>query len=142
MKATDVIRRDHKTAEALFAKFKSASESEREAMESKIFDALTTHETMEDRHFYPALRGKNIDIAGIFSDLEGEQLKLAGSVLAARALPGDKSSRIIEMMDTVLAHAKKEESELLPKAEEALSATELEELGAKMEPDSAVANDK
>jgi len=140
MKATDVIRRDHKAAEDLFAAFKKANKEDREAMETKVFDALTRHELMEDKHFYPALRDKDVDEASLFSDLEGEQLKLAAEVTAARALPGDKSERIIAMMDEVLAHAKKEEASVLPKAEEVMSATELEELGAKMEPESAAAN--
>jgi hemerythrin superfamily protein len=140
MKATDVIRRDHKAAEKLFEKFKKANKEDREAIETEVFDALTAHELMEDKHFYPALRDKDVDAASLFSELEMEQAKLAASVVAARALPGDKSERIIEMMDDVLAHAKKEEAAVLPKAEEVMSATELDDLGAKMEPESAAAN--
>jgi hemerythrin superfamily protein len=139
MKATDVIRRDHKAAEELFEKFKQASPDAREAMAPEVFDALTAHETMEDKHFYPALRDADVKDASYFSALEAEQMKLAASVLAARALPGNRGDRIIEMMDDVLAHAKKEEAELLPEAEAKLSAEKLEELGAAMEPDSAVA---
>lgn len=141
MKAIDIILRDHRAAEELFTKFKQASVDERESMETVIFDALTVHERMEDTHFYPVLREKMND-ASVITDLEVEQKELEMEVLAARALPGDKSERILSIMDTVLTHAQREESEILPEAEATLDPQELEELGKKMEPDSAVANEQ
>lgn len=139
MKATDVIRRDHEAAKELFSRFKSATEEERKDLEGEIFDALTAHERMEDEHFYPALRDKDIGDASHFSELGAEQKKLEAEVLAARSLPGDKSERILAIIDTVLEHATDEEERLLPEAEKALSQDELEALGEEMEPDSAVA---
>lgn len=137
MKATDVIRRDHQAVEDLFATFKAASAEDQEAMTGEIFDTLTAHETMEDTYFYPAVRDK-LPMELLIS-IEAEQKKLEVETIAARALPGDRAKRILEMMDVVVAHAKREQAEILPKAEEALSEAELEELGAKMEPESASA---
>lgn len=109
----------------------------REAMEKLIFDALARHERMEDKHFYKALRKK----MGAKDDLGllAEQKKLEAQVLAARALPGDRTERIMAIMDTVGAHALMEENEILPQAENFLDNAELEELGMKMEPMSVVA---
>jgi hemerythrin superfamily protein len=141
MKATDVIRRDHEAAKELFQRFREASEEEREEMETDVFDALTMHERMEDKHFYPALREKLSDTK-LLNQVALDQKKLEVEVLAARGLPGDKSDRILSMIDTVLEHAEWEESEILPKAEAALSSDELEELGEVMEPESAAVNAK
>ena len=140
MKATDVIKRDHKAAEVLFNKFKEASPSEKEKMETRMFEALTTHESMEDNYFYPALKEKMEDDKAL-AELEREQMGLEADVLVARTIPGDRSARIEKIMEAVLAHAKKEETALFAKAEKLLGKEELERLGEDMEPESAVAND-
>lgn len=139
MKATDVIRQDHRAIEDLFTEFKEASPERREEMEDIIFDALDTHEKMEDEYFYPAIRDE-VEDADMVMELENQQMKLKVEVLAARALPGDRDKRIEEMMDTILAHAEKEEREILPEAERVLGSEKLEALGEEMEPESAVAN--
>lgn len=141
MKATDVIKRDHRAAEALFNKFKKASQSEKEKMETRIFEALTTHESMEDNYFYPALKELMADDK-MLAGLEREQVGLEADVLAARTIPGHRSARIESIIETVLAHAKKEESDIFPQAEKLLGEEELERLGDDMEPESAVANDR
>ena len=141
MKATDVIRRDHEAAKALFEKYQKANQEDHAAMEEKIFKALDTHEKMEDTYFYPALE-ETLNEDAALADLEREQGELETEVAGIKAMNGDKSEALKAAMDNVLAHAKKEEAEILPKAEQTLSAEKLEELGAQMEPQSAVANDK
>jgi hemerythrin superfamily protein len=142
MKATDIILRDHRAAEDLFETFKGATPDAQEVIAKDLFDALATHEKMEDKHFYPALEEAAGDDPAI-DDITGEQTRLEMEVMAIRAMSyvaGESEDRIAQMMDKVLAHAREEESVILPMAEELLSAERLEELGATMEPDSAVAN--
>lgn len=139
MKATDIIKRDHEAIEDLFREFEDASPERRKEMEPILFDALDTHEKMEDAYFYPELKGLSEDEDRL-SNIEQEQMKLKADVLAARALPGDKRERILAMMQTVLAHAEREESEVLPEAESILTSDKLEAIGEEMEPESAVAN--
>lgn len=141
MKATDVIKRDHRAAEALFDKFKKATASEKEKMESRIFEAITTHESMEDNYFYPALK-EILEDDKVLVGLEREQMGLEADILAARTIPGDRSARIEKIIEVVLAHAKKEETEIFPKAEKLLGKEELERLGEDMELESAAANDR
>lgn len=140
MKATDVIKRDHRAVEELFDKFKEASQSEKEKMEIRMFEALTTHESMEDNYFYPALKEVMEDDKEL-TELEREQMGLEADVLAARTIPGDRFARIEKIMEAVLVHAKKEETALFVKSEKLLGAEELERLGDDMGPESAVAND-
>jgi hypothetical protein len=95
---------------------------------------------MEDAYFYNAVMEETEDGDDMLTELEHEQFMLKAEVIAARALPGDKAKRIEKMIETVLAHAKKEEAILLPHAEKVLTAERLEEIGQEMEPESAVAN--
>jgi hemerythrin-like domain-containing protein len=137
MKATDIIRRDHEAIKELFAEFNNTPEDGREDMIDTIFEALDTHEKMEEEHLYHPL--KKIPGEVSLDELEHEQHMLKAEVLAARALPGDKAGRIEALMDTVLKHADKEETELLPQAEQVFSVEKLEEMGEEMEPQSVVA---
>jgi len=140
MKATDVIKRDHEAAKDLFEKYKKAAYEDRPPIAEKIFEALEAHEKMEDDYFYPALADFLKDNE-VFKELEREQDALADEVDEIRAMdpsPG-RDERIKAVMDIVLAHAKKEEREILTRAEEYLDEETLEELGEQMEPESAVA---
>jgi hemerythrin superfamily protein len=139
MKATDVIRRDHRAAEELFERYKKANEDDREAMEKKILDALAAHEKMEDDHFYPAVR-ELFEDSPMLKKLETEQTKLKVGVAGLKLLPFIKRTNMLKTtLENVLAHAQKEETYLLARAEEMLTEEKLTELGETMEPHSAVA---
>jgi hemerythrin superfamily protein len=140
MKATDVIKRDHRAAEELFANYQAAPSGEREELAEQIFQALDAHEKMEDTYFYPALMAAAPDMPGL-EDLEREQEELKAEVSKVRAMPAgdEREERLESIMETVLAHAKKEEAEILDPSEDILDADKLEELGQQMEPESAVA---
>lgn len=139
MKATDIIRRDHRAAEELFETYKQADNEQRAVLAEDIFMALDAHEKMEDDYFYPQLRNKLPDTT-MFDELEQEQDELKSKVMEVRDMEEGREEKLLEVMEVVLAHAKKEEAEILPAAEEVLSEEVLEEMGSKMEPESAVAN--
>jgi hemerythrin superfamily protein len=144
MKATDVIARDHRAAEALFEKFKTAAEEDKKSVEHELFAALSAHEIMEDTHFYPALTDAVGDDETL-KQLKDEQTTLKLGAMGTHlkeTVVGPNEESVESVMEKVLAHAKKEEERIFPMAEEVLGEDELEELGAKMEPMSAVANSK
>lgn len=138
MKATQIIKRDHQAIEDLFKEYQDAATERRSEMEAALFNALDAHEKMEDTYFYPELKGLSDDEDQL-TDIEAEQLKLKEEVMTVRMLSGDKEDRILSMIDMVLAHAKREEEEVLPEAEKILDSAKLEALGEEMEPESAVA---
>ncbi|MBV9349510.1 MAG: hemerythrin domain-containing protein [Patescibacteria group bacterium] len=139
MKATDVIRRDHKAALELINKYKNASQEEREEMTAQIFDALDTHEMMEDTKFYTALEDVVEDNAAL-AELVEEQAELTETMSRIKAMEGvEQTDALADALDTVVAHAQKEEKEILPLAEKALGEEQLNEIGEEMEPISAVA---
>lgn len=141
MKATDVIARDHRAAEALFEQFEAAAEEDKKGIEHKLFAALAAHELMEDMHFYPALSDKIEDNDSI-DQLKHEQTTLKLGAMGTHlkeTIVGPNEESVEKVMEKVLAHAKKEEELVFPLAKEFLSDEELEELGDRMEPMSAVA---
>lgn len=141
MKATDVIKRDHRAAEALFEKFKAAPEDEKKSVEHELFAALNAHELMEDAHFYPALKdrvGDDENLKQVLSEQTTLKLGAMGTHVKETVL-GPSEESVEKVMENVLAHAKKEEEVIFPMAEEVLGAEMLEELGREMEPKSAVA---
>jgi hemerythrin superfamily protein len=143
MKATEVIERDHRAAEALFTQFNDAGPDEKGDLARKIFKALDTHELMEDNHFYPALKDAAGEDDATLDNIEQEQAELKVEVMGVQAMDfitREHDEHIAKVMEKVLAHAKKEESVIFPKAKELLDEDMLEQLGEEMEPDSAVAN--
>lgn len=139
MKATEIIARDHRAIEALYERFQTVAEAEKKSVEEELFAALSTHEKMEDEHFYPALKEK-LGNDEILKELSHEQTTLKIGVMGARVketLSGPSEESIEKVMEKVLSHAKKEEASLFPRAEAILSAEQLEEIGLKMEPMSA-----
>ncbi len=143
MKATDVIRRDHRAAESLFTQYKEAtSEEEKDMLAHEIFKALTAHEMMEDTYFYPrVLEVATDEDKAAFDELEDEQGELERETLRVRAITifVDRDRELLPLMDKVLAHAKREESVILDRADELLDDATNESLGDEMEPHSAVA---
>jgi hemerythrin superfamily protein len=137
MKATDVILRDHEVIQEMFEKFKAADTDGRVDMEPKLFNMLMAHELMEDTHLYPVMEEK-LDDNSVLEELDAEQKKLHMEATAIRMAVGMRDKLLLDAIDKILAHAKKEEDELFPLVEDNLSADEQEEIGNKMAPDSAV----
>ncbi len=141
MNALQVIKRDHETIEACWARYQGgATEDEKSEVAKELFKLLAAHERAEDKHFYHVVLGAAA--AGekaVVEECEKEQHELEAATVKAMALTifVDLDKELVPLMERVLAHAKKEESLVFPAAEACLSPEKLEELGAQMEPDSA-----
>src|SRR3954464_14967696 len=107
MKATEIISRDHRAAEALFDKFLAASEDDKKSVEHELFAALAAHELMEDTHFYPVLREKVGD-DDTLSMIEHEQTTLKLGAMGTHikeTVLGPNEESVEKVMEKVLAHA-------------------------------------
>jgi len=129
MKATDLLKEQHRTVEALFAKIEAG---EPEALKD-LASALAAHMTIEHEFFYPESRG--IDEDAIAEAFEEHAI---AEVALKRALACDPEDDTFEARVTVLKeliahHVKEEESELFPEVESELDGAQLESLGQKME---------
>jgi|SRR5689334_8311732 len=129
---TKLIEADHREVENLFAQFKR-DRSKQTAL--KICDEFDAHGSAEERVFYPVVRD---DVPGGKSlAKEGEEEHGEGRQLVGRIKNTSDEQHLVDLMNqleqAITHHVQEEESEMLPKAREALAASRLEELGAAFE---------
>jgi hemerythrin superfamily protein len=135
MKATELLKKQHKEVKALFKRIEDAKEN---AKKSELFEELAAnlvaHDGIEREIFYPACEEE----LGM-TDLLGEALVEHGlvefSVYQADQAQGDDDFdfKCTVLQEVVEHHVEEEEKEFFPKVEKALGKARLEELGEAME---------
>ncbi|HYO96349.1 MAG TPA: hemerythrin domain-containing protein [Polyangiaceae bacterium] len=134
MKATDILKKQHKEVKDLFKKIESAkNDNAKNEIFEEIAANVVAHDAIERELFYPACEeGMGMN------DLLGEALVEHGvvefSLYQADQAQGEED---FEFKCTVLKellehHIEEEESEFFPKVEKALGKERLEELGVQM----------
>ena len=128
MKATDLLKQQHRTVEALFAKIEAG---EPEALKD-LASALAAHMAIEHEFFYPS--GQEVDEDAIAEAFEEHSV---AEFALKRALATDSEDEAFDARVTVLKeliqhHVEEEEGELFPKMEKALGSDELETMGLEM----------
>lgn len=136
MKATDLIEKQHRVVETLFAQFEKAKgDSEKKKTFEKIAANLVAHDAIEREILYPAIEralGKDEDILQ-------ESLVEHGVVefclfRADQHTSSEELEAYVKVLKEVVEHhVEEEEEELVPKVEKAIGADQLEVMGAKME---------
>ncbi len=135
---TDLIREDHRKVESLYQRYNGldGQRSAKRTLGEQICQELEVHAQLEEGIFYPAVQAKLKDEG---TDLVSEALKEHGemkrliSQLRAQTLDDTKyDDTVRQLMTGVQHHVKEEESEMLPKAEQALGG-ELDRLGLQMQ---------
>jgi hypothetical protein len=129
MKATELLKQQHRTVEALFAKIEAGDPSALQDLAS----ALAAHMAIEHELFYPAAAEVDEDIV-----LESFEEHSVAEYALKRALatdPDDDSfdARVTVLKELIEHHVKEEEGELFPEIEKEIPKDELESLGEKME---------
>lgn len=129
MKATDLLKQQHRTVEALFAKIEAGDSSALQDLAS----ALAAHMAIEQDIFYPAVSEVDEDTV-----LESFEEHSVAEVALKRALatdPEDDSfdARVKVLKELIAHHVEEEEEELFPEVEKSLGKAELERLGEDME---------
>jgi hypothetical protein len=129
MKATDLLKQQHRTVEALFAKIE-AGES---AALKDLASALAAHMTIEHEFFYPEARGVNED--GILEAFEEHSIAEVALKRALATDPEDDSfdARVKVLKELIEHHVEEEEGQLFPDVEKSIDGDQLEALGAEME---------
>jgi len=135
MKATELLKTQHKEVESLFKKIEKTKDGEeRGELFEELAHNIVAHDAIEREIFYPACEKK----MGV-TELLGEALVEHGVVefslyLADEAQRDeDFEHKVTVLREVIEHHVKDEEKEFFPKVERALGAELLEELGAKME---------
>ena len=117
MNAVDMLKKQHREVEELFAKLERADRDERkQKLFTQIADKLTVHASIEEEAFYPAVRAKRTeDIL-----LESLEEHLGIKRVLADLIDLDASDETFEAKTKVLQeqvehHVGEEEDDLFPK---------------------------
>ena len=137
MKATDLLKKQHKEVKALFKKVENTENGrERRRLMDEIATALEGHTTIEEEIFYPAVRGLETQKAEEMVMEAFEEHHVVKLVLAElpQVDPEDErfEAKMTVLSELVEHHADEEEKEMF-KAAQKLGKDELESLGEQME---------
>ncbi len=135
MKATELLKAQHKTVDKLFDAIEDASGASKKAtLFTELATNLVGHDGIEREIFYPACEAK----MGM-TDMLGEALVEHGVVEfclyeANNALGSETFDfKMTVLREVVEHHVEEEEHEFFPRVEKAFDKAALEALGAKME---------
>jgi hemerythrin-like domain-containing protein len=135
MKAFDLLKADHRKVEELFAQLESASGTRKLSVFNQIKTELELHTQIEEKIFYPALEKpkETHDLALEAYEEHAVVKKLLRELSRARTANEEWEAKAKVLQEKVEHHVEEEENELFPKADQALSDEELDELGRRME---------
>jgi hemerythrin superfamily protein len=137
MKATDLLKRQHKDVKTLFKKIERAeSARERRQLLNEVAGRLEGHTVIEEEIFYPAVRGLETSKAEEMVLEAYEEHHVVKLVLAElpRVNPEDErfAAKMTVLSELVEHHAEEEEKAMFKLAQK-LGKDELESLGEQME---------
>ena len=137
MNAIDMLKKQHREVEKLFSKFEALGDSAAKSKQrvfNEIADALAMHATIEEKHFYPAVKAKRTE--DILLEALEEHLSVKRIIADLLKLePSDDTfdAKVKVLQEQVEHHVKEEEGDLFPKVTKVLSASELVELEQQMQ---------
>jgi len=137
MNAIEMLKKQHREVEKLFSKFEALGESAAKSKQrvfNEIADALAMHATIEEKHFYPAVKAKRTE--DILLEALEEHLSLKRIITDLLKMePSDDSfdAKVKVLKEQVEHHVGEEEEDLFPKVTKILSASELTSLQEQMQ---------
>jgi Hemerythrin HHE cation binding domain len=138
MNAISLLTQDHRNVEQLFNRFEAAERpEEKRSITDKVIEQLSIHAEIEEQFFYPAVAAKMEERGEVLEAVEEHHMaKLA--LWELERLPATApnfEAKFTVMKENILHHVGEEEGDdgLFQQARKVLNATELEELGDRME---------
>jgi hemerythrin superfamily protein len=134
MDAIKLLKQQHRLVEKLFERFEDSDDgSEQLELFAELADQLAVHATIEERHFYPAVRARQTE-----EDVEeayDEHLEIKKLLVDAMGSTDDPEldAKVGALKAAVVSHFEEEESALFPEVKELLDEDTLEALGEIME---------
>jgi hemerythrin superfamily protein len=135
MNAIEMLKQQHRMVEQLFDQFEEAEsvDARRDAFD-QIADALAVHATIEEKHFYPAVKQQETEEILVESVEEHLEVKREiAELLRMDAADEGFGLRVKELKENVEDHVEEEEGELFPKVERLFDNATLERIGAAMD---------
>ena len=135
MNAVKMLKQQHREVAKMFKEFEEAkSAGPRRKIFEKIADALAVHATIEERHFYPAVKEEQTEDILLESVEEHLEIKrVIADLLAMEADDENFEAKVKVLQEDVDHHVEEEQDELFPKVEKLIDAETLEAIGEAME---------
>ncbi|PYN08635.1 MAG: hemerythrin [Candidatus Rokuibacteriota bacterium] len=138
MKATDLLKKQHKSVKALFKKVENTEDARRRRqLMDEITNELKIHTKIEEEIFYPAVREIGTSKAEELVDESFEEHHVVDLVLAElpKVDPEDDrfAAKMTVLSELVQHHADEEEEEMFPMCEKKLGRERLQQLGEQMQ---------
>jgi hemerythrin superfamily protein len=138
MKATDLLKKQHKSVKALFKKVENTEDARRRRqLMDEIANELKIHTKIEEEIFYPAVREIGTSKAEELVDESFEEHHVVDLVLAdlPKVDPEDErfAAKMTVLSELVEHHADEEEEEMFPMCEKKLGRERLQQLGEQMQ---------
>lgn len=125
---------EHRHMEKLLSEIMNADAQARARLFPEAADALTAHVTVEEKHFYPAVRARRTEDVLLESLEEHLSLKRVLADMLQMSVDDVRWEPKLHVLKEQLEHHhKEEEMHLFPKVEKMFSREELDELGDAME---------
>lgn len=135
MKATELLKKQHKEVKSLFKRIeKSEEKREKAELFEELAHNLVAHDAIEREIFYPACK-KGMGMTDLLGEALVEHGVVEFSLFLADQAKGkdDFDFKMTVLSEVVEHHVKEEEDEFFPKVEKALGDEQLEALGEQME---------
>jgi len=128
----ELIERDHREVEQLFSDFKTSRDT---SVATKICDELTKHTYGEEEAVYPVVAERLDDGAKLAREAENEHKEARQLIGRVRNTTDEEhlSQLMDELEQAIQHHVSEEENDMLPKARQAISSDELDEMGRSFE---------
>jgi hemerythrin superfamily protein len=137
-KATDVLKRQHRSVEKLFKEVEKTEDARRRRqLLDQIESELKLHTKLEEEIFYPAVREVGTATAEEMVDEAFEEHHVVDLVLGElpQVDPEDErfEAKMTVLSELVEHHVEEEEKEMFPLAEKKLGAERMKELAQQLE---------
>lgn len=136
MKATELLKKQHREVKTLFGAAKKAKPAQRRGILDEITEKLRAHMTIEEDIFYPAVREIGTKKAEEIVPEAYEEHHVVTLVLDELPDVDTDDERFeakVTVLDELIQHHVEEEEEEMFKIAEKLGAERLKELGSEME---------
>ncbi len=144
MDAIDLLKSQHREVEDLFSKIeKSRDAAKKDQLFTKLADSLAVHATIEEHHFYPAVKEKRTEDILLEALEEHLGIKRVLSDLLDTEIEDETfDAKIKVLKEQVEHHVEEEETDLFPKVRKLFDAEQLEAIGQAMSAEQAELEEK
>ncbi len=134
MKATDLLKKQHRTVEAIFKKLLSGRAAAAPLLDELAND-LAAHMAIEQNTLYPAAR--KVDPSLVLESYEEHALAEIALKRLLATSPSDETfkAKVTALKELIEHHVEEEEDDLFPKLEKKLGAERLKAMGEEMKED-------